>query len=87
MSRQARANHDFGEIVLPTRAEAELVRERLYDLVNEYQLATVADMLQLVGETPEYTDGKWGWDDLHGTEIRKIREGYLLELPRTKPVD
>ena len=87
LSREARANHDFGEIVLNTRAEAEMVRERLYDLVNEFNLATVGDYLQLCGITPEYTDNKWGWDDMHGSSIRKIREGYLLDLPRTKPVE
>jgi hypothetical protein len=88
MSRQARANHDFGEIILATRAEAELVIERLFHLVNEYEVATVADLLELVGETPSYMDGKWGWDDMHGASVRRYRnEGYLLELPRTKPVD
>lgn len=88
MSRQARATHDFGEIILATRAEAELVIERLHHLVGEYEIATVADLLELVGESPSYTDGKWGWDDMSGATVRRYRnEGYLLELPRTKPVD
>lgn len=87
LSRQARTNHQFDEILLATRAEAETVIERLYDLVNEYELATVADLLELVGETPSYTDGKWGWDDMHGATVRRVREGYLLDLPKTKPVD
>src|SRR3954469_976843 len=34
VSRQARAHHDFDEVVLPTRSEAEEVLERLYDIIS-----------------------------------------------------
>ena len=86
LSRQARANHEFDDIIIATRAEAEDVLERLRDLINSYQVATVADLYDLVGLTGEFTDNKWGWTDLRSASIRVIRGGYLLDLPRTDPI-
>ena len=86
-SRRARASHDFDEIILQTRVEAEEVIERLFDLVERYQSATVADLYELVGVQGAYTDDKWGWVDLRGAGVTRIRNGYLLDLPRPEPLD
>lgn len=86
-TRRARATHDFGEIILETRVEAEEVIERLFDLVDRYEVATVADLYELVGVTGQYTDANWGWADLRGANVARVRNGYLLELPRPEPVD
>lgn len=86
-SRKARSNHDFDEIVIATRVEADLVLQRMYDILEQYDTATVADLYELVGITPAYTDGKWGWSALPGAGITRIREGYLLDLPKPEPVE
>jgi hypothetical protein len=86
MSRRARASHNFDEIILATRIEADQVLERLLDLVDKYETATVADLYDLVGISGDYTDDKWGWFDLRGADIRRVREGYLLDLPRPEPL-
>lgn len=86
-SRPERRNaHDFDEIILATRAEADEVIERMFDLVNSYQQATVADLLQLVGVSSNHVDHKWGWTDMRGAGITKIRNGYLLDLPRPEAI-
>lgn len=87
LSRRARASHDFGEIVLTERAEATEVIDRLFDLVSKYEAATVSDLYDLVGVTGTYMDDKWGWTDLRGANVRRVRDGYLLELPRTEPLN
>lgn len=87
MSKQARATHDFDDIILATRAEAEEVLERMYDLLSKYETATVSDLYDLVGITGHYTDNKWGWFDLRGAGVNRVRNGYLLELPRPEPLD
>lgn len=86
-SRRARANHDFDEIILATRVEAEEVIERLFDLVSRYDAATVADLYELVGVSGNYTDDKWGWSDIRGAGVTRVRNGYLLDLPRPEPLD
>jgi hypothetical protein len=87
INRRDRANHDFDDIVLSTRGEAEEVLDRLRDLVDEYEIATVADLYDLVGISSSFTDNKWGWYDLKHASVRNIRGGYLVVLPRTQPID
>lgn len=88
MSRRGRANHEFDEIILATRVEAEAVIDRLLDLIQRYDVATVSDLYDLAGITSSYTDAKWGWDDLSGAGVRRVGGGgYLLDLPPTKAVD
>lgn len=87
MSRQSRASHNFDEIILATRAEADAVLEQLYEVLSKYDVATVADLYELVGVTGEYTDEKYGWTDLHGSDVTRIREGYLLNLPKPDVID
>lgn len=87
ISHRARAAHDFDEIILATRVEADEVIDRLFDLVSKYESATVADLYDLVGITGNYTDDKWGWHDLRGADVRRVRHGYLLDLPRPEPLD
>jgi len=86
ISRRARATHDFDEIVLATRAEAQEVINRLFDLVSQYEQATVAELMELVGLTPQHTDYSYGWTDIRGAGITRVRDGYLLDLPRAIPL-
>jgi hypothetical protein len=87
ISQRARASHDFDEIILATRAEAEEVIGRLFDIVARYETATVADLYELVGEEAKFTDDKWGWTDVRGSGVTRVRNGYLLELPRPEPLN
>ena len=86
ISRQARAKHNFDEIILDQRAEAEEVIDRLFDLVSRYESASVADLYELVGLAAAHTDHKWGWTDLHGAGVTRISGGYLLDLPEPHPL-
>ena len=87
LSRQTRATHNFDDVVLPTRGEAELVLSSLEDLIEQFEFASVQDLYDLLGETAEYTDSKWGWSDLRGARAIQVRGGYLLDLPPTEPID
>lgn len=87
MSRMARARHDFDEIVLESRVEAEEVIDRLFDLVSRYETATVADLYELVGIPSSHTDHKWGWTDLRGAGVTRVRDGYLLDLSDPVPLN
>lgn len=81
MSHRARSTHDFGEIIIDTRVEAEAVIDKMFHQMEKYGQVTVSDLYDLVGITSAYTDNKWGWIDLQGTDIRRTRDGYLLKLP------
>lgn len=87
MSRRARSTHDFDEIILATRVEAEEVIDRLFDLVSRYESAAVSDLYEMVGISGNFTDEKWGWHDIRGAGVTRVRNGYLLDLPRPEPLD
>ena len=87
MSRRARGSHDFADIILATRVEAEEVIDKLFSLVSQYEQATVGDLYEMLGVERSFTDEKWGWDDLRGAGVSRISSGYLLDLPRPIPLD
>lgn len=78
---------DIDDILLATRVEAETVVDRMYDLLRDYDSVSVADLHSLIGLSSSYTDQKWGWTDLQGTDVRRVRDGYILVLPKTVPLD
>ena len=86
LSNTGRSSHNFDEIVLETRNEADEVLDNLYSLINTYDEATVADLYELVGISGQYTDSKWGWTELRGAGVTRVRNGYLLDLPRPEPL-
>jgi hypothetical protein len=87
ISRRARARHDFDEIVLESRSEAEEVIDRMYDLLSRYDSASVADLYELTGIASTHTDQKWGWTDLRGSGVSRTRTGgFLLDLPEPVPL-
>src|SRR5690606_41700053 len=87
VSNRARTAHNFDDIGLETRVEAEEVIDQLFELVSKYGHASVADLYGLLGVTANYTDEKYGWTDLRGSKPVKVREGYLLDLPRPEVLE
>lgn len=86
-SRRNRATHNFDDIVLETRGEAEEVRDQLLFLIDEYGDASVADLYSSVGITGSFTDNRYGWSNLSTARIIKVRDGYLLDLPKPRLLD
>ena len=87
LPRPSRMRHAFDEIVINSRQEAEEVLDRMYDLISRYDAASVADLYELTGITSSHTDQKWGWEELQGSSVGRVRGGgYLLELPEPIPL-
>jgi hypothetical protein len=85
ISARGRATHNFEEILIPSRGEAEQVLDTLLSLVDQYDSATVADLYSTVGISTDHTDLKFGWTDLSEARIVPARGGgYILEMPRAE---
>lgn len=80
-SSRDRATHDFDQIMIQTRGEAEEILDYMGDLLNEYDVVTVTDLYRMVGITGSHVDDNWGWDTLRSARPRRVRDGYVLELP------
>ena len=81
------ASYDFEDPVFETRGEAEVVIDSMYDVLDRYKVVTVADFFDLVGEVGKYTDNKFGWTRLDGISVVRVRDGYVIKLPRALAID
>ena len=81
-----RNGYDLNDIVLETRGEAEDVLARMDELVEQYGVVSVADLYDLVGITGNYTDNKYGWTNIRNAEPIRVRDGYLLKLPKVTTI-
>lgn len=79
-------HQDQGELIVISRTDAENVVERLSDIIDKYEVASVADLHALVGLPATYVDNKWGWTNLAFANIKQVREGYLIDLPPVEPI-
>jgi len=83
---RSQQRRDMSELVLASRDEAELVLERMLDILDKYEVVSVADLNDLCGLPTSAIDNKWGWTDLRGAEVRQIRDGYLISLPSIEEI-
>lgn len=86
LSRTARSHHDFGELVIQNRREAEEVIDSMFDILSSYGQVSVADLYVLTGIRSDHTDERWGWTNLRGAKAVPLRRqgGFLLDLPPTE---
>ena len=79
--------YSYDDIVLESRGEAEDVITRMEEIIEEYGFVRVADLYDLVGITGDYTDNKYGWTNIRSAEPVRVRNGYMLRLPRALPLN
>ncbi len=74
----------FDDIKFESRGDAEQILDTLAELMDIYHQATVGDLYDAVGITPEWTEDveSYGWTDISGARVTRIRDGYILEMPR-----
>jgi hypothetical protein len=84
---RSRAIHKFDDVIFDTRGDAEEVLTTLIDMIDEYGAASVADFYDACGLTAEFTDNKYGWDNLSRSTVEHVRQGYILVMPKTIQLD
>jgi len=72
--------------ILASREDAERVLEGLNTIIESYDIATISDLNELMGQPSNHVHYKWGWVGVVDAPIRQIREGYLIELPPAEPI-
>ena len=83
-----RNNFDYDEIIFETRGDAEAVLDAMYDILNQYKVVSVAELYDLASiTTHNYTCNIYGWIDLRGSSVVRVRDGYILKLPRALAID
>lgn len=88
-ARTSRSAYDIEQIIFPTRGDAEATLAAMEDIIDRYDEVTLEAFYELVGkpELIRHTDCKYGWRDLSMAYSDATRGGYILRLPRMKPLD
>lgn len=83
-----RPKYAYGDIVVNTRPEAEMVLRQMYDLIDTYGEATVLDLYDAIGVTRPFTDAKYGWTaaNIRNAEIVRVNDGYMIKMPKAIPL-
>lgn len=79
---RAQAAYSYDDIVFPTRGDAEEVLYRMGELLERFNMVSVADLFDMAGISCQYTDNKYGWTSLEDARVERVSDGYIIRLPR-----
>jgi hypothetical protein len=85
--QSARSSNAWENLVFDNRGDAEAVIDALVAAIEQFQVVALSDLYEMIGHTGKYTDEKYGWDTMVGAHVARVRDGFLLELPRPKFLD
>lgn len=82
-----RSKYDFSVITFNNKSDADEVLRQMDAIMDTYKMVSVSDFYDLIGESCDYTDQKYGWMNLRNARTVRGRDGYYLELPKPIPID
>lgn len=88
--RRDRSNSRFtyDDIVFDSRIDAENVLEQMKDIIDTYDLVRVLDLYDLAGVSPApHTGHNFGWTNLSRAYVDRVRDGYIIKLPKPVAID
>lgn len=86
--------YDFDDVLfdgsgdmLKAESDARAVLDELRLYLDEYGFVSVAEFYEFSGYQTQHTDNRWGWTDLSGARIIRVRDGYVVDLPKPRPLE
>ena len=59
----------------------------MYDVIEQYEVVSVSDLYDMADLVAPHTGNRYGWTDLRNAEVIRVRDGYVIKLPRALPID
>ena len=83
-----RSSFDYDDVIFDTRGDAEAVLDAMNDIISQYGTVSVSDFYDL-SRVPNdnYTMNRYGWTNIGGATAVRVRDGYILKLPRAIPLN
>ena len=74
---------DYDDILFDTRGDAEAVLDAMNDIISQYGTVSVSDFYDLARvPNDNFTMNRYGWTNIGGATAVRVRDGYILKLPR-----
>jgi hypothetical protein len=84
----ARNGFDYDELIFTTRGDAEVVLDAMDEIISQYGVVSIMDLYDLANVSMDnYAANKYGWTDISGCKPIRVRDGYVLNLPRALPIN
>ena len=79
---------DYDDILFDTRGDAEAVLDAMNDIISQYGTVSVSDFYDLARVSNDnFTMNRYGWTNIRGATAVRVRDGYILKLPRAIPLN
>lgn len=79
---------DYDDILFDTRGDAEAVLDAMNDIISQYGTVSVSDFYDLARvPNDNFTMNRYGWTNIGGAIAVRVRDGYILKLPRAIPLN
>ncbi len=79
---------DYDDILFGTRGDAEAVLDAMNDIISQYGTVSVSDLYDLARvPNDNFTMNRYGWSNIGGATATRVRDGYILKLPRAIPLN
>lgn len=87
-SNSRRNGLDYDDILFDTRGDAEAVLDAMNDIISQYGTVSVSDLYDLARvPNDNFTMARYGWTNIGGATAVRVRDGYILKLPRAIPLN
>ncbi len=78
-----RSSFDYDDIIFNSRGDAEVVLNTMEDIIEQYGVVSVGDLYDLADiPTTNYTINKYGWTNLKSASVLRVKDGYMIKLPK-----
>lgn len=78
----------FDEVFVDNRGEAQDILERMEEIIEQYQVASVADLYELAGiRNDNFMTHKYGWTSIRNADVIRVRDGYIIKMPKAMPIN
>lgn len=78
----------FDYPVVATKKDADTVLQTLNDVIEQYDMVTVADMYDLCGiKDYPFTANSYGWNTLNDAIVVHTSDGWLIKPSNPRPID
>lgn len=82
-ARESSRVRDYEDLLFTSKDDADDVIGKLVDLIDQTGEASVLDLYEAAGvDAPDYAVGNYGWFKLGSAYPRRVRDGYVLDLPK-----
>lgn len=75
------------DLLFDTRVNAEDALNNMRSCIHKYGVVSVAEYYDMNGMSYNHDHTQYGWVKLDSAQVHRVRDGYIIELPRAIRID